>query len=343
MLAPQAQSVVPFPADQEPLLLVIVDTEEEFDWGRPFSRDSTRVTTVRNQARAHRVFERYQVTPVYVIDYPVASQAQGYGPLKELLEAGCCEIGAHLQPWVNPPFTEVLCEPNSFPCNLPPELERRKAEHLTRAIEDNLGVRPAVYKAGRYGVGPATPGILASLGYHIDVSVMPHTDLRPLSGPDFRRCSARPYWCGADATLLEIPLTVGYTGLLGARGTRLYPRVAGPGAVRLHLPGVLARLGLLERTLLSPEGATHEELRRLTEALLRSGHRVFSLTYHSPSLAPGHTPYVRSQAELSAFLERIERYLDYFTNEVGGRPATTAGVRALADALRAAPTQAHPP
>src|SRR3546814_4149526 len=43
--------------------------------------------------------------------------------------------------------------------NLPPELEHAKLAALTEAIAGAFGARPVVYKAGRYGVGPATAGI----------------------------------------------------------------------------------------------------------------------------------------------------------------------------------------
>ena len=46
---------------------------------------------------------------------------------------------------------------------------------------------------------------------------------------------------------------------------------------------------------------------------------------------PGNTPYVRSEADLSAFLQRIDQYLDFFTGEVGGRGATPFEVKALAE------------
>jgi hypothetical protein len=97
------------------------------------------------------------------------------------------------------------------------------------------------------------------------------------------------------------------------------------------VPGVLARLGLVERITLTPEGISFEEQRRLTRALLRKGHRVFSFAYHSPSLAPGNTPYVRNEADLGAFLKRIEQYLAFFFEEVGGRAATPFEIKALAE------------
>jgi hypothetical protein len=98
---------------------------------------------------------------------------------------------------------------------------------------------------------------------------------------------------------------------------------------RLHLPGVFARLGLQERITLTPEGITHMEHCRLTNAMLRRGQKMFSFTYHSPSLAPGGTPYVRSDVDLAGFLDRFERYFDYFFGELGGAAATPAEIKAL--------------
>ncbi|MHA1569333.1 MAG: polysaccharide deacetylase family protein [Alphaproteobacteria bacterium] len=329
------------PEDSPPLLVVVVDTEEEFDWGLPHDRDSTAVETIRSQTRAHRIFERHGIRPTYMVDYAVAAQEAGFAPLRALADAGQCEIGAHLHPWVNPPHDEAVTARNSFPGNLPAELERDKLVRLTETIAENFGQRPIAYKAGRYGVGPATTETLAALGYEIDASVVPRTDLTDIHGPDFRACGARPYWFGPDGRLLEIPLTVGFTGLFAGAGPGLYdPLIRGP-ARRLRLAGIAARLGLIERITLTPEGVDHSEHRRLTRAMLGRGQRVFSFTYHSPSLAPGHTPYVRDEAELAVFLDRFDRYFDYFLGEIGGRAATLREARDLLAAGTAAPERAN--
>jgi hypothetical protein len=97
----------------------------------------------------------------------------------------------------------------------------------------------------------------------------------------------------------------------------------------LRLQGLLSRARLLDRIRLTPEGMSAEELRRLTRALCARGQRIFNFTYHSPSLMPGNTPYVRSQAELEKFIGTIESYLDFFFGEIGGRAATLQEVRAL--------------
>jgi hypothetical protein len=183
---------------QSPLLMVVIDTEEEFDWSRPHSRAATGVSHIAHQHRGQRIFDRFALRPTYVVDYPVASQATAYPLLRDWLGDGRCQIGTHLHPWVNPPFDETVSAYNSYPGNLPAALEQEKLARLTEVIEANFGARPTVYRAGRYGVGPATAGILARLGYQIDMSVMPRTDFRADGGPDFTASAKRP--TGSDRT-----------------------------------------------------------------------------------------------------------------------------------------------
>ncbi len=330
MAAPDSTQTIPWPEDMAPRLLVVVDTEEEFDWTAPFSRTATSVQAMKAQETAQRLFEPYGIRPTYVIDYPVASQPDGFRPLAEFYADGHCRIGAHLHPWVNPPFGEEVNARNSYPGNLPPDLERDKLRHLVGAIEDNLGLTPRVYKAGRYGLGPHTPTTLAELGFEIDMSVVPGWDFGADGGPDFTSAPDRPHWLDERCRLLEIPVTSGFAGALKACGPRLYQHLIGPAGLALHLPGIAARLGVIERIRLTPEGTTFAEMRRLTEALLKSGHKVFSFCYHSPSLAPGHTPYVTTTAELDVFLDRFRRYFDYFFGTCGGVATTPEELMSLA-------------
>jgi hypothetical protein len=331
MLDPDTWKTIEWPPEQQPMLVVVVDTEAEFDWESDQPRRAMGVRSVKCQYQAQQIFEKYGVRPTFVLDYPVSSTPEAYEIIRDFHRSGACEIGAHLQPWDNPPLVEEITDENSYPGNLPFELEREKLARLTRCIESNIGVRPRIYKAGRYGVGRATAGILVELGYEIDVSVVPGTDLTCEFGPDFTHCRATPYWFGKSPSLLEIPLSIGYTGLLADTGSIAYTLTMNERLKAFHVPGVLARLGLVERITLTPEGISFEEQRRLTRALLRKGHRVFSFSYHSPSLAPGNTPYVRSEEDLRAFLQKIERYLKFFVEEIGGRAATPFEVKALAE------------
>jgi hypothetical protein len=342
MIDSSIREVIAWPADQWPMLTVLIDTEAEFDWVSSGSRRAAGVTSVKSLREVQPLFERYNVRPTLVLDYPVSTIPEGYEVIRDLYQSGVCEIGAHLQPWDTPPFVEELTDRNSYAGNLAPEVEREKLRRLTAAIVRNVGTQPRVYKAGRYGVGSATPKLLAELGYEIDASVLPGTDLHQELGPDFSKCPAHPYWFGSDPALLELPMSVGYTGLLAGFPAMGWPLTKHPFSKAFHVPGVLARLRLLDRIVLTPEGITFEEQRRLTRAMLRRGYRVFSLTFHSPSLAPGNTPYVRDTLQLRSFLSRIEQYLEFFITEVGGHAATPFEIKERALRLAAASSPPTP-
>ena len=309
-------------AGKGPFLLVIIDTEEEFDW-RVVPSNSTSVDSMKFQERGQRIFEKFNLVPTYAVDYAIASQKDGYAPLVEYLADGRCEIGTHLHPWINPPIKEAMTARNSFPGNLPPDLEFEKLRVLTDLIGQNLEQEPILYRAGRYGLGPHTPEALKSLGYKIDCSVLPLFDLTYMEGPDFRQSRTRPYWLDADRALLELPVTVGIVGALSPFGRRLHPLISGPREESLRLPGIFARLNLINRVRLTPEGVPLREAKQLTRKLLDDDRqRVFVMSYHSPSLEPGNTPYVRSDKDLQRFLRWIEAYVEYFITELGGTPIT---------------------
>src|SRR5712671_3849624 len=212
LLTPAARQVAGL-SSGPPILIVAVDTEAEFDWSGPFLRTHTSVRNLRHQRLAQEVFDGFGVRPVYLVDYAVATQSEGYMPLREIVQSGRCEIGAHLHPWITPPFAEDLSDRTSFSHNLPAWLQKEKLARLTEAIVSNFGVHPISYRAGRYGVGEEIGGILESLDYRIDMSVQPGIDMRRLHGPDFRQSLDRPYWFGRGWALLEIPTTPAFTGL----------------------------------------------------------------------------------------------------------------------------------
>lgn len=312
--------------DQPLRLAVVVDTEEEFDWSAPFDRQAVSVENIRHQTLAQRVFDRYGIVPAYVIDHPVATSDMAVSVLRAMAEAGRCEIGAHLHPWVNPPHAEDVADPrNSFPGNLPAELEGQKLAVLTETIARRFGLRPDLYKAGRHGIGPNTWGHLARLGYHMDVSTVPYTDFSPKGGPDFSAFRDEPFL--TPQRIQAWPVTVGFTGKMRRWGYTLYPRLAR--AEGLRLPGLAARLGLLERVRLSPEGHRLEELKRLVRARLAAGQRLFMLTYHSSSLLPGGSPYARDVAERDALVRRIEAFSTFFMEECGGRGMAVSELRGM--------------
>ena len=310
-------------------LLVTIDTEEEFDWQKPFSSQNRSVRAIDHLPQLQQLLDELDVRPTYVVDHPVATTPASVRVLGELLDRGRCEVGAHLHPWVNPPLSEVISGANSYLCNLPLELQQEKVIELTGAIEKNLHVHPRTFKAGRYGLDFRLVPFLQSLGYRVDTSVLSYSDMTEDSGPDFSRFASEPFrfeappdeQTGDCLSLLEVPSTAGFTRRPFSWSSRAY-RFASLRQIRwLRLRGILWRSRLLRRVVLSPEGFEVRDLLRIVNGLHRGGASVLNVTLHSPSLQPGNTPYVRNEQELIVLLDRLRRTLEY-ARDLGAEPLT---------------------
>ena len=305
-------------ASERPILLVICDTEEEFPWDQPFDRANTAVSAMSQVFRGQDIFDRYNIRPCYVSDYPVISQHDGSQPLREIHADGRCEIGAHLHPWVTPPHEEAVHPANSYPGNLPHALEEAKLATLNAKITEVFGQPAATYKAGRYGVGPNTGAILEKHGFNVDLSILTDFDFSADQGPDFSGYPTSPYWFGQARRMLCVPSTASVVG----PGTHLRlaaMSLAGhPAMLKLRLPGIFSRVGLADRLNLSNENYSLDENIKLTRWLLARGEKIFSYSFHSPSLKPGCTPYVRNEQQLGKFLDQFQAYFDFFFGELNG-------------------------
>lgn len=296
---PEAADLAAFAGDFGQRFIVTVDTEEEFDWAAPLDRTRHTVATVPALRKFQQFCEGFGVVPSYLIDFPVAASSFAPEALGRAVSEARAEIGVQLHPWVNPPFDEDVSEFNSYAGNLPFDLERAKFLRLRDRIAQAFGAAPLIYRAGRYGLGPRTAEILIEAGVAIDTSVRARFDYSGKGGPNYRNHPLRPYWADAKRQLLELPLTTVYWGPLRQAGNVIYPHLWRAPSVR----GILARAGLLERIPLTPEGVTTEEALRGVDVALDEGLPVLVFSFHSPSLAPGHTPYVRNDDDLDALYD----------------------------------------
>ena len=241
----------------------------------------------------------------YMVDWPVAASEPAAATLRRLADDRGATIGAQLHPWVNPPFDEELTAANSFAGNLPPALEAAKLDRLTALITDRIGRRPIAYRAGRYGIGAATLTLLAERGYRLDSSMRARYDYSDAAGPDFGAIGNRAFRTGPGGAIVELPLTTVFTGAARRGGARLDRWLA-------HVPhgrGAFARTGLLARVALTPEDMPVEDALEAVRVALGEGVAILNFSFHSPSLAPGHTPYVRDAADLAAFFGWWDRVL----------------------------------
>jgi hypothetical protein len=312
---------------------LFVDTEEEFDWEAPFSRDPGGTSHMAAMPEAHARFAAHGVPLTWLVDHPIATCPRSVEILRALVADGRSAIGTQLHPWVNPPFDEQLSAHNSFAGNLAPALEAQKLAALTEVIAAAFGVRPLVYRAGRYGVGPDTLAALTRLGYRADTSMRSGYDYSGEGGPDFSAITNHAFRTGPAESIVELPLTTVFTGALRGGGARLHRRL---GAIPRGR-GLAARLGLLSRVALTPEDMPLDEAREAVRVAVGEGARLLNFSFHSPSIAPGHTPYVRDAADLAAFWRWWDAMFALLV-ELGVAPASLAEI--LDAACGAAPSSA---
>lgn len=318
---PARPDYVSFDDDFAPRFLLTVDTEEEFDWTQPIKGQSHSVDTVPQLRKFQEFCDANGVKPVYLVDYPIAVSSLAIDILGTAAREGRCEIGMQLHPWVNPPFVEDVTEHNTYAGNLTPDLERDKLWRLCETIARNFGCNPVIYRAGRYGAGPDTHRHLRELGIAIDTSVRSRFDYSDGGGPSYRHHPDLPYWVDQPGGLMEAPLTSIYWGPLRRQGSWLYHALWPVPRLR----GLLSRSGLLERIPLTPEGVTADEALRAIDIAIDDGLPLLVFSFHSPSLSPGNTPYVRNDAELDRFYDWWREVFAHLRRR-GVSPTTVAGV-----------------
>ena len=307
-------------------VLLTVDTEEEFDWNAPFTRDRHGLEHVAALPRFQAFCEQIGAHPVYLVDWPISNDARAVEVIGDAVKRGVADIGAQLHPWVNPPFDEELSLHNSFAGNLPRDLERAKFMALRDQIERAFGKAPLIYRAGRYGLGRNSANMLKACGITIDTSVRPLFDYSAQGGPDYSRHPNRPYWIDEARTLLEAPMTVVHSGMLRQLGESIQKT----GARFPSLMGAMARLGLLERIALTPEGVSIKEAERALKLTIDAKLPLIVLSFHSPSLVPGFTPYTRTQSDVEALYEWFGEIYTRLSG-AGIRSASVAEVVAAAE------------
>jgi len=323
---PDPADLVAWPEDFGTRFTVFVDTEEEFDWHAPLTRDAHGVSAIAALPAAHRRFADRGVPLTFMVDYPIATDPRAIDVLRNVLADGVSAVGTQLHAWVNPPFDKALTPANSYAGNLPAALEAAKLDALTGAITSAFGAAPRAYRAGRYGIGPATAAMLVARGYRLDSSMRSRYSYVADGGPDFRAIGNHAFRIG---DLVELPLTTAFTGLAARGGSRLYERLGAVAKGR----GLFARAGLLSRVALTPEDMPLDDALEAIAVALDDGVRVLNFSFHSPSLVPGHTPYVRDAADLAAF----HRWWDRVIDDLARRGVHPASLDDLITASRALP------
>ncbi|WP_375421360.1 WalW protein [uncultured Sphingomonas sp.] len=319
---PAPDSLITWPASFGTRFLVCVDVEEEFDWRAPLDPRNRSTAAMSAFPAAHRWFADRSVGLACFVDHPVASDARAVDILRGVAADGRSEIGAQLHAWVTPPYAAAV-PGDSYAGNLPVAEERAKLAALTGLLREGFGRTPRIYRGGRYGIGPRTLQLLREQGFAIDSSVRARYDYRADLGPDFGTLGNAAYRVQG---MIELPLTSVFTGRLRGVGPGLYRALGRVPRGR----GAAARSGLLQRVALTPEDMPIADALKAVTVAAGDGERLLNFSFHSPTLMPGNTPYVRDAADLARFWRWWEAMLAHL-DRLGVRATTIEEIIAASD------------
>jgi peptidoglycan/xylan/chitin deacetylase (PgdA/CDA1 family) len=305
-------------------LLVGIDTEGDNQWDAA-ARTNQRFENLYALPRLHALFARHGVRPTYVITYPVARDARSAEVLRELKARGDCEIGAHHHAWETPPCTEEDVRRHPYAASLPLGQFEEQLASLTAAIADAVGERPVSYRSGRFGFSATHVAALEQLGYQVESSVAPLFYEGHKQGPDFVEAPLTPYYLAYDdatrpgtSALLEVPVSAALNRAIPRRLQFIYARAPKPYTTKR----VLRKLGIAHVRWLRPSYSSLDDMIGLARDLAAAREPVLNLLFHSSEAIVGGSPYNRTDAELQAFFDRLERFFEFATGTLNARPAT---------------------
>ena len=310
-------------------LLVGIDTEGDNQWDAA-ARANQRFENIYALPRLHALFAKHGVRPTYVITYPVAKDPQSAGVLRALLANGDCEIGAHHHAWETPPCTDEDVRRHPYASALPRAQFEAQLASLTGAIVEAVGTRPVSYRSGRFGFSAMHVAGLERLGYVVESSVAPLFYESHKGGPEFVEAPLRPYFLAYDSAtrpgtsnLLEVPVSAALNRRLPRWIQYAYARAPWP----YNTKRILRALGVARLRWLRPSYSSLDDMIGLARDLARAREPVLNVLFHSSEAIVGGSPYNRTEGELDAFLDRLNRFLAFATRELGARPVTFAEFR----------------
>jgi hypothetical protein len=304
------------PERQKLLFVLSMDTEEEWDWDGPFPDQHAAVSNINELPAFHAFCQELGIRPTYFTDYAVVSNRASIDILKAIVDQQDSEIGAHLHPWVNPPFFGVTGERESHVVNLPIEQVKAKLEALIKTFKTELDVEPAAFRSGRWGINGECLQLLLENGITIDSSVY------PFFKNSYFNCETAPvlpYWPDFDDTnrastqrdIVEIPVTAGFNRPSFYRLNRLHNLVINPPFSWLRINAMLWHSNLLRKIYLSPELHSSADMISLVKACLKTGHNLFHMNLHSSSLIEGVTGLTQVANARESICRRIAEVVTF--------------------------------
>jgi hypothetical protein len=290
-----------------PRLFLAVTIDCECDKGARWrSKSPLRFEGVREGVgqRLAPLFRAYRGKPTYLLSPEVLRHPASIELFAK--QGADAELGTHLHGEYAEPGAFEPIVTRAFQRDYPPDVEAAKLAYLTSSFRSAFGRAPRSFRAGRFGVGPASMGLLESLGYVADSSVTPfvsweRTGARGLSFHDaptqpYRPSRSSPGEPG-ESTIVEIPVTI-----------RPHPLSRIPWLGRLFEPRWLRPTHTRSRGLVD---VARQEIR----AASRHGPVVLNAMFHNVEVIADASPYARTEHEAQAILARVAALLAFAARE----------------------------
>jgi hypothetical protein len=257
--------------------------------------------------RLQPLFHRFRAKPTYLLSPEVLRDGRSLEVLAGL--EGDAELGTHLHGEFAEPGAFVPVVTSAVQCHYDRETELQKLKYLTDIFRSAFQSPPRSFRAGRFGIGRHSLGLLQNLGYTVDSSVTPHMDWSKIGAPEasFLNASTQPYWpvlgkpelaSPQTGMLLEVPVTI-----RPARSAGI-PVVGRWAATRWLRP-------------------THNSVDRLIKVAREEVHEaepsgrpiVLNCMFHNGEVVPRATPYAQNETEADAILQRLAGLLAWTERE----------------------------
>lgn len=293
-------------------LTVTIDTECDKGAGwrveKPFG---FRGVTVGVKERLEPLFASTGAKGTYLVSGEVMDDPASV----EVLAVAKADLGSHLHGETVPPDAHVPDVTNAFQRDYPEPIERAKLTNLTAQFTRVFGRAPTTFRAGRFGVGPASLRILHDLGYRVESSVTPHMDWAQAGakGLAFLEAPSQPYhprWDDAgkvgDCPLWEVPITIrkSWKNSLPVIGNRIDPRWLRP-----------TRASGAELVALAKDEIAHAAATASATSTSPRAPCVLTCMFHNVEIVEGKSPYAKTEAEARRILGSLAELLAFARRE----------------------------
>ncbi len=257
--------------------------------------------------RLQPLFRAYRAKPTYLLSPEVLGDPASVETLASL--RGNAELGTHLHGEYAEPGAVDVVVTRDFQRDYPRELEAQKLLHLTLLFRRAFGRAPRSFRAGRFGIGPHSIGILDALGYDVESSVTPHVDWSSAGarGLSFVGAPTQPYHPDpavpgrrGASRMLEVPVTI-----RPPRFGRLLARAIAPRWLRPSRTNARRLVGIARAEIADARRRRSDEGRPV----------VLNAMFHNVEVIAGASPYAATDEAARKILGRVGALLAFAARE----------------------------